>query len=161
MTYDTLDEGNLLLFPDINNLTPSSPPLTFNHPIGLLFVTQFAQIALVVTKKAAFKDMCFKGFSFLLKLATGFSGVLGNYNMSLIACLRPSRSDGVLLLTTSIEPSKRLAFEAEGKSWLSDVVQSYTQRLDVSFVSPGATAGAAGSMGGATTRSEEFLELCK
>jgi len=30
---------------------------TFSHPNGLLFATQFAQIALVVTEKAAFEDM--------------------------------------------------------------------------------------------------------
>lgn len=63
MTYDTLDkDGNvktLPLFADIDNRTPR---YTFSHPNGLLFATQFAQIALVVTEKAAFEDMRAKGF---------------------------------------------------------------------------------------------------
>ncbi|KAF9504306.1 hypothetical protein BS47DRAFT_1308362 [Hydnum rufescens UP504] len=58
MTYDTMDkDGNiktLPLFADINNRTLK---YTFSHPSGLLFATQFAQIALVVTEKAAFNNM--------------------------------------------------------------------------------------------------------
>ena len=48
-----------LLFADIDVRTPK---YTFSHPNGLLFATQFAQIALVVTEKAAFEDMRMKGF---------------------------------------------------------------------------------------------------
>ncbi|KAJ2999622.1 3-oxoacyl-[acyl-carrier-protein] synthase [Globomyces sp. JEL0801] len=62
MTYDTVDaDGNLkslALFPDI---TLSSMSYTFASPTGLLFSTQFAQIALVVTEKAAFEDLRAKG----------------------------------------------------------------------------------------------------
>ncbi|KAL0952261.1 hypothetical protein HGRIS_006551 [Hohenbuehelia grisea] len=36
---------------------PTHPEYTFSHPNGLLFATQFVQIALVVTEKAAFEDM--------------------------------------------------------------------------------------------------------
>ncbi|KAL0957189.1 hypothetical protein HGRIS_003281 [Hohenbuehelia grisea] len=39
-----------------------TPKYTFSHPNGLLFAAQFAQIALVVTEKAAFEDMRMKGF---------------------------------------------------------------------------------------------------
>ncbi|KAJ7828145.1 acyl transferase domain-containing protein [Mycena olivaceomarginata] len=42
--------------------SPRTPKYTFSHPTGLLFATQFAQIALVVTEKAAFEDMRMKGF---------------------------------------------------------------------------------------------------
>lgn len=63
MTYDTMDkDGNvktLPLFGDINNRTQR---YTFSHPAGLLYATQFAQIALVVTEKSAFEDMRAKGF---------------------------------------------------------------------------------------------------
>jgi len=63
MTYDAMDkDGNdktLPLFSDINVWTPK---YTFSHPNGLLFTTKFAQIALVVTEKAAFEDMRMKGF---------------------------------------------------------------------------------------------------
>jgi len=79
MTYDTLDkEGNvktLPLFADINNRTPR---YTFSHPTGLLFATQFAQIALVVTEKAAFEDMRSKGF---IQKGSAFAGhSLGEYS---------------------------------------------------------------------------------
>jgi len=63
MTCDTPDkEGNvetLLLFADINNCTLC---YTFSHPTSLFFATQFAQIALVVTEKAAFENMHSQGF---------------------------------------------------------------------------------------------------
>jgi len=62
MTYHTSDKsGNiktLPLFPDIDLRTSR---YTFSSPTGLLFATQFAQIALVVTEKAAFEDMRAKG----------------------------------------------------------------------------------------------------
>ena len=62
MTYDTTDkDGNiksLPLFADINVRTLQH---TFTHPRGLLFATQFAQIALVITSRAAFEDMRSKG----------------------------------------------------------------------------------------------------
>ena len=58
MTYDTLDkDGNvktLALFTDID---VRMQRYTFSHPKGLLFATQFAQIALAITEKAAFDDM--------------------------------------------------------------------------------------------------------
>ncbi|KAG2076495.1 hypothetical protein BDR04DRAFT_694370 [Suillus decipiens] len=63
MTYDTMDKDGVVkthpLFADIDIRTPK---YTFSHPSGLLFATQFAQIALVVTEKAAFEDMRAKGF---------------------------------------------------------------------------------------------------
>lgn len=63
MSYDTTDKDRsvktLPLFADIDIRTPK---YTFSHPNGLLFATQFARIALVVTEKAAFEDMHAKGF---------------------------------------------------------------------------------------------------
>lgn len=78
MTYDTTDKDGhvktLPLFADIDNRTPL---YTFSHPNGLLYATQFAQIALVVTEKAAFDDMRAKG---LVQNASGFAGhSLGEY----------------------------------------------------------------------------------
>ncbi|KAI0077780.1 fatty acid synthase [Panus rudis PR-1116 ss-1] len=79
MTYDTMDkDGNvktLPLFGDINNRTQR---YTFSHPNGLLFATQFAQIALVVTERAAFEDMRSKGF---VQKDSAFAGhSLGEYS---------------------------------------------------------------------------------
>ena len=79
MTYDTLDKvgtvKTLPLFADIDNHTPR---YTFSHPTGLLFATQFAQIALVVTEKAAFEDVRSKGF---VQKGYAFAGhSLGEYS---------------------------------------------------------------------------------
>jgi hypothetical protein len=63
MTYDTMDkDGNVKTLPLFADIDVRTPKYTFSHPTGLLFATQFAQIALVVTEKAAFEDMRTKGF---------------------------------------------------------------------------------------------------
>ncbi|KAI6129042.1 hypothetical protein EDD16DRAFT_1516096, partial [Pisolithus croceorrhizus] len=63
MTYDTMDkDGNVKTLPLFSDIDVRTPKYTFSHPNGLLFATQFAQIALVVTEKAAFEDMRAKGF---------------------------------------------------------------------------------------------------
>lgn len=50
----------------------------FSHPSGLLYATQFAQIVLVVTEKAAFEDMHSKG---LVQRDCAFAGhSLGEYS---------------------------------------------------------------------------------
>jgi 3-oxoacyl-ACP reductase-like protein/malonyl CoA-acyl carrier protein transacylase/acyl dehydratase len=80
MTYDTVDsEGKLkklALFPDIN-LTSTS--YSFSSPNGLLFSTQFAQIALVVTEKASFDHL--KAMGLVGKSLSAFAGhSLGEYS---------------------------------------------------------------------------------
>ena len=63
MTYDTMDkDGHVKTLPLFADIDVRHPKYTFSHPGGLLFATQFAQIALVITEKAAFEDMCVKGF---------------------------------------------------------------------------------------------------
>ncbi|GLB40343.1 putative protein with domain of unknown function (DUF1729) [Lyophyllum shimeji] len=63
MSYDTMDkDGNIKTLPLFADIDVRTPKYTFSHPAGLLFATQFAQIALVVTEKAAFEDMRSKGF---------------------------------------------------------------------------------------------------
>jgi fatty acid synthase subunit alpha len=79
MTYDSMDKDGtvktLPLFADINVRTPR---YTFSHPNGVLYATQFAQIALVVTEKAAFEDMRSKG---LVQNDCAFAGhSLGEYS---------------------------------------------------------------------------------
>ena len=112
-------------------------------------------------------------------LGSGFSGALGKYSTSLISRLiggkmpggfnssaiksylskswglGSSRSDGVLLLGTTLEPPKRLASEAEGKSWLDG---EFLSMLGV-LASPGAGGASGGSRGGAIINSEEFLKF--
>ncbi|KAI0342734.1 fatty acid synthase [Trametopsis cervina] len=63
MTYDTMDkDGNVKTLPLFGDINVRTQRYTFSHPSGLLFATQFAQIALVVTERAAFEDMRSKGF---------------------------------------------------------------------------------------------------
>jgi fatty acid synthase subunit alpha len=63
MTYDTMDkDGSIKTLPLFADIDTRTPKYTFRHPTGLLFATQFAQIALVVTEKAAFEDLQVKGF---------------------------------------------------------------------------------------------------
>jgi fatty acid synthase subunit beta len=62
MTYNTMDKDDVKTLPLFADIDARCPKYTLSHPAGLLFATQFAQIALVVTKKAAFEDMHVKGF---------------------------------------------------------------------------------------------------
>ena len=56
MTYDALDkDGNVRTLPLFTDINVRTQWYTFSHPNGLLFATQFAQIVLVVTEKAAFQ----------------------------------------------------------------------------------------------------------
>ncbi|KAI0067274.1 fatty acid synthase [Artomyces pyxidatus] len=79
MTYDAMDkDGNIKTLPLFSDINVRTPQYTFSHPSGLLFATQFAQIALVVTERAAFEDMRSKGF---VQLDGAFAGhSLGEYS---------------------------------------------------------------------------------
>ena len=116
-------------------------------------------------------------------LGVGYSGSLGKYSSGLISRmvggkmpggfnitsikahlskawgLGPSRSDGVLLLGTTMEPAKRLGSEAEARAWLDTVVTMYAQRSGISLSAGGAAGGGAGGSQGATINSEEFLKF--
>ncbi|KAH9856627.1 fatty acid synthase [Lenzites betulinus] len=79
MTYDTMDkDGNVKTLPLFGDINVRTQRYTFSHPNGLLFATQFAQIALVVTERAAFEDMRSKG---LVQKESAFAGhSLGEYS---------------------------------------------------------------------------------
>jgi fatty acid synthase subunit alpha len=79
MSYDTIDkEGNVKTLPLFADIDVRMPKYTFSHPAGLLFATQFAQIALVITEKATFEDMRTKGF---VQTDCAFAGhSLGEYS---------------------------------------------------------------------------------
>ena len=79
MSYDTMDkDGNVKTLPLFADINVRTMLYTFSHPAGLLFATQFAQIALVVTEKAAFEDMRSKGF---VQKECAFAGhSLGEYS---------------------------------------------------------------------------------
>ncbi|KAJ6512975.1 fatty acid synthase [Mycena sanguinolenta] len=115
-------------------------------------------------------------------LASGFGGTLGKYTTGLVSRvvggkmpggfnasaiktylsktwgLGSGRADGVLLLATTMEPAKRLATEAEAKSWLDGIVAIYAQRSGISLAS-GSSGSGGGGGGGATINSEEFIKF--
>lgn len=79
MSYDTADkDGNVKTLPLFGDIDIRTARYTFSHPNGLLYATQFAQIALVVTEKASFEDMRAKG---LVQNNCAFAGhSLGEYS---------------------------------------------------------------------------------
>ncbi|KAK4702957.1 hypothetical protein P7C70_g3267, partial [Phenoliferia sp. Uapishka_3] len=79
MTYTTSDkDGNVKTLPLFGDIDLRTSRYTFSSPTGLLYATQFAQIALVVTEKAAFEDMRSKG---LIQNGCAFAGhSLGEYS---------------------------------------------------------------------------------
>ncbi|KAI0311286.1 acyl transferase domain-containing protein, partial [Amylostereum chailletii] len=79
MTYDAMDkDGNIKTLPLFSDINVRTPQYTFSHPSGLPFATQFAQIALVVTERAALEDMRSKG---LVQQNCAFAGhSLGEYS---------------------------------------------------------------------------------
>lgn len=79
MTYDTMDkDGNVKTLPLFGDINVRTQRYTFSHPSGLLYATQFAQIALVVMERAAFEDIRSKGF---VQKDSAFAGhSLGEYS---------------------------------------------------------------------------------
>ncbi|KAI7955320.1 hypothetical protein MJO28_005720 [Puccinia striiformis f. sp. tritici] len=79
MSYQTTDkEGNVKTLPLFGDIDLRTSRYTFSSPTGLLYATQFAQIALVVTEKAAFEDLREKG---LVQEGAPFAGhSLGEYS---------------------------------------------------------------------------------
>jgi len=116
LTYDSVDDsGNVKtrpLFGDIDLYTAS---YTFSHPQGLLFATQYTQIALVVTEKAAFDDMKAKG---LIDTSAAFAGhSLGEYSaLAAIADVLPISSLADVVFFRGITMQRAVQRDAEGKS---------------------------------------------
>ncbi|CBQ73371.1 related to fatty acid synthase, beta and alpha chains [Sporisorium reilianum SRZ2] len=78
MTYESTDaDGNTVTLPLFPEISSSSQSYTFQSPKGLLFATQFAQIALVLVELSAFRDMKQRG---LITPDAAFAGhSLGEY----------------------------------------------------------------------------------
>ena len=116
LTYDTVDDNGqiktLPLFSDIDLYTTS---YTFSHPQGLLFATQYTQIALVVTEKAAFDDMKSKG---LIDTNAAFAGhSLGEYSaLAAIADVLSISSLADVVFFRGITMQRAVHRDADGKS---------------------------------------------
>lgn len=114
--YHTADKDGTIhehpLFPDIDLRTTR---YTFSHPTGLLFATQFAQIALVVTEKAAFEDMRAKG---LIQDGCPFAGhSLGEYSaLASIADVLPISSLVDVVFYRGITMQRAVERDEQGRS---------------------------------------------
>ena len=116
LTYDTVDDnGNVKTLPLFGDIDLYTTSYTFSHPQGLLFATQYTQIALVVTEKAAFDDMKSKG---LIDQNAAFAGhSLGEYSaLAAIADVLPISSLADVVFFRGITMQRAVQRDAEGKS---------------------------------------------
>ncbi|EGF98545.1 uncharacterized protein MELLADRAFT_79679 [Melampsora larici-populina 98AG31] len=115
MSYQTTDkDGNVKTLPLFGDIDLRTSQYTFSSPTGLLYATQFAHIALVVTEKAAFEDMREKG---LVQVGAAFAGhSLGEY--SALASMA-----GILPISSSVDV---VFFRA-----LREVVETISKRCNV------------------------------
>jgi malonyl CoA-acyl carrier protein transacylase len=116
MTYDTMDkDGNVKTLPLFGDINVRTPKYTFSHPTGLLFATQFAQIALVVTEKAAFEDIRLKGF---VQKDCAFAGhSLGEYSaLASIADVLPVSSLVDVVFYRGITMQRAVERDSENRS---------------------------------------------
>ncbi|KAJ1994195.1 fatty acid synthase alpha subunit Lsd1 [Dimargaris cristalligena] len=96
------------------------------------------------------------------KMPGGFSLTSVKNYLSTTYGLGPQRTNGVLLVATTMEPAGRLGAEPDAKSFLDSVVQTYAQRQGITLTPGGAggSGGAGGAMGGAAMiDSAEFQAL--
>jgi len=89
----------------------------------------------------------------------GFDILSAKAHLSKTWGLSLQRADAVLLVATTMEPTKRLGSEAEGKAWLDAAAQVYAQRVGISLSTGGGSGSSGGSSGGAIMNSEEFLRF--
>ena len=116
LTYDTVDDnGNVKTLPLFGDIDLYTTSYTFSHPQGLLFATQYTQIALVVTEKAAFDDMKAKG---LIDSTASFAGhSLGEYSaLAAIADVLPISALADVVFFRGITMQRAVQRDAEGKS---------------------------------------------
>ncbi|KZT01368.1 fatty acid synthase [Laetiporus sulphureus 93-53] len=116
MTYDTMDkDGNVKTLPLFGDINVRTQRYTFSHPAGLLYATQFAQIALVVTERAAFEDMRSKG---LVQNGAPFAGhSLGEYSaLASIAGVLPISSLVDIVFYRGITMQRAVERDAQNRS---------------------------------------------
>src|ERR1700729_1351868 len=116
MAYNTMDkDGNVKTLPLFGDINVHMPKYTFSHPTGFLFATQFAQIALVVTEKAAFEDMRPKGF---VQKGRAFAGhSLGEYSaLASIADVLPVSSLVDVVFYRGIPMQRAVERDSENRS---------------------------------------------
>ncbi|KAJ3886618.1 hypothetical protein GG344DRAFT_81530 [Lentinula edodes] len=126
VSYDTTDkDGHIKTLPLFADIDIRTPKYTFSYPNGLLFATQFAQIALVVTKKAAFADMRSKGF---VQTDCAFAGhSLGEY--SALASIAD-----VLAISALVDVTSSPRLDKVLKNWDEENWDSAAQRQNLTYI---------------------------
>jgi len=132
MTYTTTDkEGNVKTLPLFGDIDLRTSRYTFSSPTGLLYATQFAQIALVVTEKAAFEDMRSKG---LVQDTCAFAGhSLGEYSaLASIADILPVSALVDVVFYRGITMQRAVERDAQNRSSYAMVAVN-PSRISASF----------------------------
>ncbi|KAJ2891258.1 fatty acid synthase alpha subunit Lsd1, partial [Coemansia aciculifera] len=85
------------------------------------------------------------------KMPGGFSLSSARSTLQSAYGLGPQRQDTLLLVALMMEPTSRLAGDAEAKAWLDSVAQAYAAKAGISYASTSVIAGSSGGQSGAST----------
>lgn len=116
MAYEATDEnGNITTLPLFPEITSHSQSYTFQSPKGLLFATQFAQIALVLVELSAFQDMKQRG---LIKPDAAFAGhSLGEYaSLAAVAAVLQVKDLVDVVFYRGLTMQRAVQRDAQGRS---------------------------------------------
>ena len=116
MAYEAMDEnGNVTTLPLFPEITRQSQSYTFHSPKGLLFATQFAQIALVLVELSAFQDMKQRG---LIKSDAAFAGhSLGEYaSLAAVAAVLQVKDLVDVVFYRGLTMQRAVQRDAQGRS---------------------------------------------
>ncbi|KAJ2897754.1 fatty acid synthase alpha subunit Lsd1, partial [Coemansia aciculifera] len=92
------------------------------------------------------------------KMPGGFSLSFARGTLQSVYGLGPQRQDALLLVALTMEPSSRLAGDAEAKAWLDSVAQAYAAKAGISYAATSGIAGGSGGQSGASTISSAEME---
>lgn len=92
------------------------------------------------------------------KMPGGFGASAVKGYLTSMYGLGPQRSDGVLLLGTTMEPAARLGSESDAKTFLDSIAKAYASKHGIDLSSPAATSQA-GATAAMAINSEEFNQL--
>ncbi|KAJ2908910.1 fatty acid synthase alpha subunit Lsd1, partial [Coemansia aciculifera] len=92
------------------------------------------------------------------KMPGGFSLSSARSTLQSAYGLGPQRQDTLLLVALMMEPTSRLAGDAEAKAWLDSVAQAYATKAGISYAATSGIAGDSGGQSGASTISSAEVE---
>ncbi|KZV60888.1 hypothetical protein PENSPDRAFT_693887 [Peniophora sp. CONT] len=116
MSYDVMDkDGNVKTLPLFADINARTPQYTATRACSTIYATQFAQIALVVTERAALEDMHSRG---LVQRDTAFAGhSLGEYSaLASIADVLPTSALVDIVFYRGITMQRAVERDAAGRS---------------------------------------------